>query len=183
MGGTERRHARHVRSSAQERREEILAAAIAEFARFGLYGTSVDAIAKRLDISQPYVFRLFGTKKQLFVAAAVRVCDRIGRAFAEAAKENPKQPLAAMGKAYARLLESRSELLVLLQAFAASEDEEVRVPVARRYMELWQSVAAISGASDAEIRGFFASGMGMTVGTALRLDDLFASKGEDSSCD
>ena len=173
----------HSRSSAQERREEILDAAIAEFARYGLYGTSVDAIAKRLEISQPYVFRLFGTKKQLFVAASVRVCNRIERAFAEAVTESPERPLASMGKAYGRLLESRSELLLLLQAFAASEDEEIREPVARRYMELWHSVSEMSHASEAEVREFFAQGMGMTVGSALRIEDLYLPLGEDSACD
>lgn len=173
----------HVRASAQERREEILNAAIVEFARYGLYGTSVESIAKRLSISQPYVFRLFGTKKQLFVAATIRVCDRIGRAFAEAAKESPEHPLTAMGKAYARLLESRSELLVLLQAFAASEDEEVRKPVAERYGELWRSVGEISGASEVEVCEFFAAGMGMTVGAALRIESLYTANPDNSHCE
>src|SRR5512137_2944302 len=107
------------RSSAEERREEILGAAIKEFARFGLYGPSVDAIAERVGISQPYIFRLFGTKKDLFIAAALRVCERIQKAFGDAARAQPDRPLEAMGRAYVPLLSSRAELLVLLHAFAA----------------------------------------------------------------
>ena len=52
------------RQSAEERREEILEAALVEFADRGLHGTSTEDIARRVGISQPYVFRLFGTKKQ-----------------------------------------------------------------------------------------------------------------------
>ena len=161
------------RSTAGERREEILGAAIEEFARFGLYGTSVDAIAERLSISQPYIFRLFGTKKELFLSAVSRVCERIQQAFAEAARTNPEAPLKAMGHAYAPLLSSRSELLVLLHAFAASADEEVRNAVGARYAKLWEFVAEASGAPREQVRDFFAAGMGMTVGAALGLQKLF----------
>ena len=161
------------RSSAEARREEILAAAIEEFARFGLYGTAVDRIADRVGISQPYIFRLYGTKKRLFIAAARQVCNRIQRAFAAAASASPERPLDAMGHAYADLLSSRAELLVLLQAFAASEDPEVKRAVSARYAELWEFVARTSGASRVEVRDFFAAGMGMTVGAALGLNRLF----------
>lgn len=161
------------RSNAEERREEILAAAIEEFARCGLFGTSVYTIAEKLDISQPYIFRLFGTKKNLFIAAAIRVCDRIERAFAEAARSSPERPLEAMGRAYAPLLSSRSELLTLLHAFAAAEDEEIRTAVAKRYLRLWEFVAATSGASNEQVRDFFAAGMGMTVGAALGIESLY----------
>ena len=161
------------RSSAEERREEILAAAIQEFAKFGLYGTAVDAIADRVGISQPYIFRLFGTKKELFIASALRVCERIQRAFDEAARANPRQPLKAMGHAYVPLLSSRAELLVLLHAFAASEDHEVKRAVSARYEKLWKFVAEKSGASQVEVTRFFADGMGMTVGAALGLQHLF----------
>ena len=161
------------RSSAEERREEILCAAVEEFARFGLYGTSVDAIADKIGISQPYIFRLFGTKKDLFIAAALRVCERIGRAFTEAARAHPENPLKAMGQAYAPLLSHRSELLVLLHAFAASEDREVGRAVSAGYARLWKLVAETSGASREQVRDFFAAGMGMTVGAALGLQELF----------
>jgi AcrR family transcriptional regulator len=165
--------AARVRSSAEARREEILDAAIQEFARLGLYGTSVDDIAERVGISQPYIFRLFSTKKELFIAAALRVCGRIEQAFDEAARKNPGHSLKAMGHAYVPLLSSRAELLVLLHAFAASGDEEVRSAVSARYAKLWEFVARTSGASREQVIGFFASGMGMTVGAALKLEHLF----------
>ena len=171
------------RSSAGERREEILSAAIGEFARYGLYGTSVDAIAERVGISQPYIFRLYGTKKDLFLAAALRVCERIQTAFSDAVRTNPPRPLEAMGGAYVQLLSSRAELLVLLQAFAASEDPEVRKVVGARYEKLWEYVAKASGATRVQVRDFFAAGMGMTIGSALGLDKLFAPQGAEPDCD
>jgi AcrR family transcriptional regulator len=171
------------RSSAKVRREEILAAAIEEFARFGLYGTAVDAIAERVGISQPYIFRLFGTKKDLFIAAALQVCGRIQEAFASAVKSNPERPLEAMGHAYVPLLSSRAELLVLLHAFAASEDPEVKRAVSARYEELWDFVTKSSGATRTQVRDFFAAGMGMTIGTALGLNRLFAPAHVQEDCD
>src|SRR3989442_15427518 len=60
------------RKSAEERREQILEAALAEFAARGLVGGSTEAIVKTGGISQPYVFRLFGTKKDLFIATGER---------------------------------------------------------------------------------------------------------------
>lgn len=171
------------RSSAEERREEILAAAIQEFARFGLYGTSVDTIAERVGISQPYIFRLFGTKKELFIAAALQVCGRIQKAFGDAVRSGPDRPLDAMGHAYLPLLSSRAELLVLLHAFAASEDPEVKAAVGARYEELWDFVAKASGATRTQVRDFFAAGMGMTVGAALGLNRLFSPVQEEPECD
>ena len=52
------------RHTAAERRDEILDAALNEFAERGLHGTSTDRIARRAGISQPYLFRLFGRKKE-----------------------------------------------------------------------------------------------------------------------
>jgi AcrR family transcriptional regulator len=179
-GKAVRRHST-TRSSAGERREEILSAAIAEFALYGLYGTSVDAIADRVGISQPYIFRLFGTKKDLFLAAAQRVCERIQGAFSDALRSNPPNPLEAMGGAYVQLLSSRAELLVLLHDFAASEDREERKVVSARYEKLWEFVARASGATREQVRDFFAAGMGMTIGSALGLERLFAP--HDADCD
>src|SRR5438445_13604741 len=100
---------------AAERREAILEAAMAEFARGGLHGTATEAIARRAGVSQPYVFRLFGTKKALFLAAVERCNQRVLSAFREAAAEAERaggDRWAAMGLAYVALLADRDELLL-----------------------------------------------------------------------
>ena len=60
------------RVPASERRDALIEAAVHEFALGGLYGTPVDRIARRVGVAQPYVFSLFGSKKELFLAAVER---------------------------------------------------------------------------------------------------------------
>ncbi|HEY6060100.1 MAG TPA: helix-turn-helix domain-containing protein, partial [Gemmatimonadales bacterium] len=61
------------RISAEERREVVIKAATTEFAATGYAGTSTESIARRAGVSQPYLFQLFGTKRDLFLAV-VRAC-------------------------------------------------------------------------------------------------------------
>src|SRR5215210_7120031 len=93
------------RKTAEERREEILEAAMAEFAAHGLSGGSTEAIAKAVGISQPYVFRLFGTKKELFMATIER-CLRGTLEMMRAASAGLKgeEALEAIGEAYMQRL-------------------------------------------------------------------------------
>jgi AcrR family transcriptional regulator len=163
---------RRPRISAKERREEILAAAVSEFALKGLHGTSTETIARRVGVSQPYVFRLYGTKKVLFLAAVQRALDRIEEAFRRAALSNPADPLSAMGDAYRRLLGQPEELLMQMQAYAASSDPEVQDVVRRRFGDLYKLVEELSGANRTRVREFFAVGMFLNVVAALDLGAL-----------
>ena len=74
------------RKTKAERREEILDAAVAEFAAKGLHGASTDEIARLAGISQPYVFRLFGTKKELYMAVVARCFRQTLEIFQRAAE-------------------------------------------------------------------------------------------------
>src|SRR2546423_12917753 len=89
------------RKSADERREAVLEAALEEFAARGLDGASTEAIAAKAGISQPYVFRLFGTKKELFMAVIGR-CFRPTLELFQRATEGKRGEAApqAMGEAY-----------------------------------------------------------------------------------
>lgn len=93
--------------TADERRETIIDAAQAEFAGAGLAGASTEAIARRGGISHAYLFRLFGTKHQLFLAACESCMDKVTSAFrAASANRPPDEPVfAALGQAYRRLIE------------------------------------------------------------------------------
>src|SRR3954469_17487960 len=94
-----------VRQTADERRESVLRAALPEFAAGGLTGTSTEAIARRAGISQPYLFRLYPTKKALFLAAVSRGFQRVGQTFEAAADgQTGDDALLAMGAAYVDLL-------------------------------------------------------------------------------
>src|SRR5271166_5311908 len=115
------------RMPAAERREMVLEAAVAEFAAHGLAGTSTEDVARRTGISQPYLFRLFPTKKALFLALVQRCYQRVEDTFSTAAADRTgEEALGAMGDAYERLLDDRTLLLLQMQAYAASDDPEIR---------------------------------------------------------
>ena len=162
--------------TADERRDAIVAAATAEFATGGLVGASTEAIARRVGVSQPYVFQLFGTKKDLFLAVVGSCFSRIILAFEGAAArwtpgdEACNSALMAMGLAYKKLLADRTLLLVQLQAYAAGSDPDVRSVVREEWGRLYRRVRDLSGgASKEEIHQFFAEGMLLNLGAAVGL--------------
>jgi len=151
----------HERKSKDERREEILDAAVEVFADKGLHGASTDEIARRAGISQPYIFRLFGTKKDLYLAGVSR-CFRETLELMQRAAEGKRgdEALAAIGQAYGELLQSdRSYLRAQMQAYAACEDPEICAVVRGGYGDLVTYVERVSGASPERISAFFAKGM------------------------
>jgi AcrR family transcriptional regulator len=166
------------RQSADERRTSVLRAAMAEFAKGGYAGTSTDAIAVRAGISQPYLFRLFGTKRDLFIATMGLMHARIESAFRSAAAGlSGVEAMAAMGNAYKELLSERDLLLVQLHAFAASEDEEIRRAAREGLRHLWTVVGGLTGLPDEDLRAFFAQGMLLNVMAAVdaaALDESWA---------
>ena len=161
-----------------ERREAVLAIAIAEFARTGLHGTSTEKIAGGAGISHPYLFRLYRTKKALFLACLERCHERLRDTFtraAEAAGDGDR--LEAMGKAYVALLADREMLLLQLQGYAACDDDDVRAAASTGYAELWALVARLSGAPEDEVRAFFATGMLLNVAAAMELPQIAGEPG------
>ena len=112
----------------------MLAAALVAFAQGGLHGTSTEDIARGAGISQPYLFRLFGTKKKLFVATVERcMADTLELFRAAAGDRRGEEALEAMGQAYAAMVTGdRTRLLAQLQAYAACDDPEVREAVRSR---------------------------------------------------
>jgi AcrR family transcriptional regulator len=162
------------RQTAEERREAILDAARYEFAEKGLHGTSTDDIAKRAGISQPYVFRLFGTKRALF-AETCRRCLREVRetAFGTAEGLTGEEALAAMGAAYIDLLSADPQRLKLqMHMYAAASDEPEVGEVAREgYGELVRHVERVSGLPSAQVARFFARGMLINVLASMDAKD------------
>src|ERR687888_2224026 len=93
------------RKTAEERREAVLDAALEEFAARGIHGASTESIAKTAGISQPYVFRLFGTKKKLFMASVERCLRETLEMFHTAsAGLTGEEALNAIGETYTNLV-------------------------------------------------------------------------------
>jgi len=160
------------RLTAEARREAVLDAAVIEFAAHGLHGTATEAIARRAGVSQPYVFRLFGTKKALFLATADRAFERVLRTFQAAARDAERSGgdrITAMGLAYVTLLGDRDELLLHMQAFAACADADVQAVVRRRFGEIVEYVRSLPGTTEESVHAFMAQGMLLNVAAAMDL--------------
>jgi len=158
------------RMKAGERRETVLAAAVAEFAARGLAGTSTEDVARAAGISQPYLFRLFPTKKALFLALVDRCFQQVAAAFEAAAADRVgDDALEAMADAYHQLLQDRTLLLLQLQAYAACDDPEIRDATRTGFKHLWALVERLTGLPYERVVMFFAMGMLMNVAAAMDL--------------
>ncbi|MFI5657484.1 TetR/AcrR family transcriptional regulator [Streptomyces sp. NPDC051684] len=156
-----------VRMSAEERRESVIRAAVTEFARGGYNGTSTEAIAKRVGVSQPYLFRLFPGKRAIFLAAAQRCCQDITKVFQRASEgAEGEEAVQCMGGAYQALIaEDPEKLLMQMQiyvAVAAAEsagDREFGESLRASWMEMYDVANLAMGADAGETTQFLASGM------------------------
>src|SRR3984957_11838734 len=161
------------RMSGTERRSQVLAIAAGEFAERGLHGASIEVIARAADITQAYVFRLFGTKKALFLELVGSAFDRFSDGMAEAAADaGGLDALALMGAQYYETLADRTTLLLQLQGFAACGDSDVRDLVRTRLARMWDTVAGTTGLDPVTVKSFLAFGMLLNTAAALDVDEL-----------
>jgi AcrR family transcriptional regulator len=160
--------------SAGERREEVLRAAAIAFADGGYQGTTTQDVAERAGISQPYIFRLFSSKKELFLAVVEECFRRTPESFAKAAEGlSGDEALHAMGKAYIELIRDPVILLVQMHCFtAAASDPDIRAVAQRGMRKVWETAATASGASAEALRSWLAMGMLCNVVAALGIEEL-----------
>jgi AcrR family transcriptional regulator len=161
------------RLTAAERREQIVAVALRHFAIGGLHGTSTEDIAAETGLSQPYLFRLFRTKRDLFLACCDACMGRTRDAFRAAGEAAPEgERLSAMGKAYHGLLEDEFLLRFQLQMYAACADPVIRARARELYRDLVDDVRRLSGKGEDELWRFFATGMLINVVSVLQLQEI-----------
>ncbi|MFE3384452.1 TetR/AcrR family transcriptional regulator [Streptomyces anulatus] len=153
--------------SAEERRESVVRAAITEFARGGYHGTSTEVIARRVGVSQPYLFRLFPNKQAIFIAAAERCLEDTRGVFVTASEGlEGEEALHAMARAYQRLIVHDGEKLMMqMQAYAAvaaaeaSGDHAFGESLRAAWVRMWDEVHLVLGADEDETTTFLAYGM------------------------
>lgn len=156
------------RQTADERRAAVLDAATREFARKGLHGASTEDIARAAGISQPYLFRLFGTKKELYLATSQRTIDHLYAVFAEAARgKSGMDALHAMGSAYETVMADRDRLMLMLKCWASCDDPEICEGVRRAWRDLVDLAERASGESPEEVSAFFSKGALLTILMAM----------------
>ncbi|MCN9244851.1 TetR/AcrR family transcriptional regulator [Streptomyces sp. RY43-2] len=162
------------RMTADARRNQILRIASEEFARTGLYGTSVETIARKAGISQPYVFRLFGTKKGLFISVVEDSFNKIVDTFQQASRGlSGTEALVAMGSHYRELVRvNRMFLLIQLHGFAACDEPNIRDAMQNGFGRMWHVVQENSGADDVTVKQFLSLGMMLNDMAAMDLWSL-----------
>lgn len=149
------------RLTAEERQEQLVAAAVTAFCQGGYAGTTTDQVARLAGVSQPYVIRLFGTKQELFKAAVRHATDRVEDRFRAAAAVTPDLP--SLGAAYDEMLAQRELLTILLHGFAAGSDPEIGPVVRACFGRIYTTIRELTGASVDETWQFLSSGMLLTV--------------------
>ena len=164
------------RLTAAERREQVVAVSLRHFAHGGLHGTSTEAIAEDIGLSQPYLFRLFDTKRDLFLACCDECVAQTKAVFAEAcAGDTPDERLKSIGGAYKEILRDSDLLGFQLQMYAAAGDPVIRKRGRELYQSLIERVRELSGADDEAVLRFFATGMLLNVAATLELDEVLAA--------
>ncbi|HET6911039.1 MAG TPA: TetR/AcrR family transcriptional regulator [Mycobacteriales bacterium] len=148
------------RMTAEERRADVLQVAVAQFAKRGYQGTSTEDVARAAGISQPYLFKMFPTKKALFLDLIEHSFARVRQAFVEAVGgATGDAALDRMGECYGELLRDRNALMLQMQAYASCDDPEIGDITRREFGKLWREVAELSGVDEERLHHFFAMGM------------------------
>ncbi|GII85714.1 TetR family transcriptional regulator [Sphaerisporangium siamense] len=153
---------------AQQRREEVLAAALQEFSHKGLHGGSTMTIARAADLSHPNLFRLFSTKKELFMEVLVRAFEMIEREMLPRGATGT-DPTKAMADAWCELMAHRELMLVLLQGYAASDDPDIRDLMQRATQGIFERVEAMPGVGTDKAHTFVAEGTLYMIAAAMDL--------------
>jgi AcrR family transcriptional regulator len=159
--------------SSDERREQIVAAAIAMFGARGYEGTTTDDVARAAGVSQPYVVRLFGSKESLFLAALSASSDALMRAFREALADDASdlELPQRIGDAYVQLVSVRGLHQTLSHAWLLGSHPVIGPAAREIFADVWQFFREEVGFSAEEASSFLAQGMLINVMIGMRLVD------------
>jgi AcrR family transcriptional regulator len=168
------------RMSSEERRDQILLAAIAVFGARGYEGTTTDEVARAAGVSQPYVVRLFGSKESLFLAALAEALDRLLASFRAALLpgESTEALRERVGDAYVGLLAVRGLHQTLSHAFLLGGHPVIGPRARAGFAQVWAFFREEVGLSREEAHMFLAKGMLINTMIGLRLaSDLDSDRG------
>jgi AcrR family transcriptional regulator len=164
------------RLSSDERRAQILAAAMAVFGAKGYVGTTTDEVARAASVSQPYVVRLFGSKENLFLAALSAALDELLRTFRDALRREPgERTQTLIGDAYIDLLRVRGLHQTLSHAYLLGAHPVIGPAARRGFARVWQFFREDAGMDAEEAQEFLAQGMLINTMIGMRLIDEYGS--------
>ncbi|MFS0839036.1 TetR/AcrR family transcriptional regulator [Paenibacillus sp. 1P03SA] len=168
----------------EDRKEQIIDAAVGIFAELGYYKATTAMVAKAAGVTQPYVFHFFKNKEELFKAVVDRAVLRLYNAFMQV--ESPGNLIMeSMGQAFNELMRvHRAEMLMVLQAPAISEPE-IRRYMSEKFALIHTSIVrkfTEAGVDDVETAAghFMAIGLLIVTSDVLQLPGLLPFK--DLNC-
>ncbi|KGE20187.1 transcriptional regulator [Paenibacillus wynnii] len=158
------------------RREQILEAAVVVFAEHGYFRATTAQVAERVGISQPYVFKVFKNKEELFVAALKKAFERIVQTF-EGIQASPENLLKEAIKAYEVLMETHPNEIILQVQALGIRDEEIRRTMQEgmhQVTSLMEEKFTAAGMEHPEVwvSSFMANGMLCNISMALGMPEL-----------
>jgi AcrR family transcriptional regulator len=135
--------ARARRLPAEERRRQLIDAAVDVFARMGFSAAGTADIAAAAGIGEPTIYRYFENKRDLYIAAVAHGSDEIieewQRIVDDAADE--LVALQRIGIWYFQRLQERPQLLLLRsRSISDSGDDEIATVVREQYVRVLRFV-------------------------------------------
>jgi AcrR family transcriptional regulator len=159
------------RNTAARRRAQAVEFGVAAFADHGCSTVAVARVAAQMGVSQPYVFRLFGSKEAFFLACIDAVEALVLRSFDRAAAGGHGSPMEDMGAAFRELVADGSVGGMWLQACAMARNDE---SIARRCRELLSTVLRAAqrhtGAASEQLAAFMGRGALVVLLQSLGVD-------------
>ncbi|BBH69995.1 hypothetical protein ACTI_66800 [Actinoplanes sp. OR16] len=148
------------------------------FAAKGYYGTTTTEVAQEAGISQGYLYRLFPDKEALFVAAIDHLSQRLKQHTATVAARvtttDPVRVLAELSASYRDLIADRDLLKLLMHGNCAAGEPAIGDAVRRCYAEQIEHARSVSGASDEQLRRYFADSLLANVVAVVGADSVDA---------
>lgn len=168
------------RSTFDQRKEEILEAAITVFSRDGYHRVTTADISSEVGISQPYIYRFYKSKDELFLAAVDRVYGRIANAF-RTVTSGPDFERRLIVQ-YERLMNTHPREIILQVQTWGIQEESIRSRVASALVGLIDTVEqafAREGLPDPRTRAedFLARGVLCNLAHSLGAEGLYRSRG------
>lgn len=143
------------RGNATDRRIQAVAEGLSAFADHGVTTTAIQQVADRMGVSQPYVFRLFGSKRAFFLACI----DSLPALTTEMLVRNAagaEDPMEAVGTGFRELVTDVAISGFWLQACAAARaDAEIASRCRGVVVSVLRTTQAGTGADAEGLAVFF----------------------------
>ncbi|MBW8000948.1 MAG: TetR/AcrR family transcriptional regulator [Planctomycetes bacterium] len=110
------------------RKEQILAAAMPIFAKYGFARTKIDQIANDLNVGKGTIYRYFKDKKSLFIAVFEQGCMEMHQTFAKNVHPitDPPVKVAAAVKTYFQYFDNNRDFIEIMMQVRSEFKEEHR---------------------------------------------------------